>query len=698
MRSRSISLVWLAPLLLAACLKLPQIDEQPAQPRQTDDDAGTPSIDLDAGGPVDAAYELPPADPHALLGVDPPHGPFSGGQQRTVRGNGFTSHVRVWFGAAEVPADQVTPIDPHRAQVLVPPGAPGAADVTVQDADDTSTRRTLPGAYTYDAFYADPSSGPTSGGTIVHLVGQGTQWDASSVVTIGSAPCTAQNVSGPADITCTVPKATAGARSVTVTTGGVPVTVLDAFTYADSDNGFKGGLSGNALDTALKVLVYDNGTGDPIVGATVIAGDDLTTGVVTTADASGVALITGVLGPARTVTIAARCHQPTTFVGVTVDTVTAYLDPVMSPDCQSGGDPSSVGGSGGEQATVTGQLVWTGSVELKRAPWTNVPAPASPDEQQAAYVLTTSADPTQPFRLPDPAFAVHPDSAGDVGYAFSLQQWGGNLALYALAGIENRAVTPPTFVAYALGVVQGVAASAGQTTSDVMIPMDVTLDQAVTFELAAPTPGPRGPDRVTTSLAVGVGNDGWILLPNMQRTTLAPATQPILLGGAPALGGPLASATYVATAKAGSGPTLDAPLSVLGRRNFTDASQPVALDAFVPVPVTTTPAASGAWSGTAVQLTLDAAGSPPDLLVLDVKSAGGLVTWTIAAPATTRTFALPDLAAAGSGLSLVPGPISVEVHAARIPSFDWGNLRYRQLQARGWTDWSMDVVAATYAP
>ena len=43
--------------------------------------------------------------------------------------------------------------------------------------------------------------------------------------------------------------------------GQAPVVVYDAFTYADSDNGFKGGLSGPPLDGSLKVAAYNAYTG-----------------------------------------------------------------------------------------------------------------------------------------------------------------------------------------------------------------------------------------------------------------------------------------------------------------------------------------------------------------------------------------------------------------------------------------------------
>jgi hypothetical protein len=198
--------------------------------RQTDDDAGgQPPITIGPGS-ADAAVELGTIDPHAVIGVDPSHGPFNGGQARIVRGNGFAKGLRVWFGSSEVPKSDVIPIDPARAQVIVPPGAPGPVDVKAQIGTDASTARILQGAYTYEDFYADPSNGPTSGGTILHLYGQGTSWALGTTVTVDNAPCDAVDVISSTELSCATPRGTAGAKTITVTAPDKVSIVRDGFT------------------------------------------------------------------------------------------------------------------------------------------------------------------------------------------------------------------------------------------------------------------------------------------------------------------------------------------------------------------------------------------------------------------------------------------------------------------------------------
>src|SRR5690242_16571601 len=84
------------PFVLYACLP----SRSGPLSRETDDDAGgPPPIPADAS---DAVGDAPVAKPHALIGVDPPHGPFTGGTLVSLRGNGFASNARVWFGDTEV--------------------------------------------------------------------------------------------------------------------------------------------------------------------------------------------------------------------------------------------------------------------------------------------------------------------------------------------------------------------------------------------------------------------------------------------------------------------------------------------------------------------------------------------------------------------------------------------------------------------
>ncbi len=662
--------------------------------RMSDDDAGTtPRISAMPSG--DAGVDLGTADPHGLVGVDPSHGPFNGGQVRIVRGNGFTSQLRVWFGSSEVPKQDIVPIDPARAQVVVPPGPAGPVDVKVQIGTDSSTARVLGGGYLYEDFYADPNNGPTSGGTIIHLFGSGTAWMPGTTVTVDDKACDNVRVLSGTELECTTPQSAAGAKTVKVTAIDKVSVVRDAFTYADSTNGFRGGLSGDKLSSRLKVLVYDDFTGDPIRGAFVLAGDDVATGLAKNTDAAGIAVFDDPsLGPKRSVTAAAECHEPTTFVDVPVDTVTVYLTPVLSPACASGGDPPSVGGRGILLSTIFGELVWPKDGEFRGSSWLNIPPPVLPSEKLVAYVFTLSYDPTERFTLPSPLLAVTPDSKGVAGFPFHVDTVLGNLTLYALAGIEDREAVPPKFTAYAMGVVRGVSATPGMSTWDVFIPMDIRLDHAVSVTAKTPAPGPRDPDRASFSLAVELEKGGYAIFPAGAQGSVLPVDRSLSFVGMPPLSAGLSGARYIASGIAATGPLLAAPLSQVGQ--FASTSESILLDAFVSVPVLDYPAFGGAWDGKRLSYSFAPSASPIDLTVLQIQSGGGLVTWLVAAPGGTRAITLPDLRTVFSKGSLVPGNVSINVTGGHIVGFDYGQLRYRQLNASGFDAYSADAFPARF--
>ncbi|HTJ84426.1 MAG TPA: IPT/TIG domain-containing protein, partial [Polyangiaceae bacterium] len=534
------------------------------------DDGGGSSAGI--GGSTGTFIDAPETPPHAVVGCTPSHGPFSGGQRVIVRGNGFTSGVRVWFGATE--ATDVVPIDATRVQVTAPAGPAGPVDVSAQNADDASTRRTLPGGYAYDALYAAPSTGPVAGGTEVSIFGQGTSWNASTKAFIDGKECPTLGVVAPTELTCIAPKGTPGSKTVRVDGGGDSLNVLDAYTYEDSSDGFKGGLSGSPLAGKLRVLVYDNFTGEAVPGASVVVGSNLATAIVEAVDDTGVVEITDPsLTAPVTVTVGGLCHSAITFVDEPVDTVTAYLDPIITPSCGVGGDPPGVGNKTGAVGVVRGELVFPSGVEFKRGPWT-VPAPLNANEQRTAYIFPAAASAQQSFALPAITAAVTPESPGSIGYEFGFSSSPGNRTYYALAGIEDRTKSPPKFTAYAGGVVKGVPVLPNETVDEVYIQM-VPFDLALTIDPSPPPPGSNGPDRLLTQLAIRLGNDGFALLPSGSKAPLLPLSGDVSFVGLPELGGAFLGSTYYVSSRAVTGESFLAPMSVVGSVQTTTTAFPV---------------------------------------------------------------------------------------------------------------------------
>ncbi len=662
--------------------------------RPTYEDAG-PDLVIDAGVPSPDA-DAPPTLPHVVLAATPTHGPFSGGTLVSLRGNGFAGDVRVWFGENQVPPGDVVAIDPHRLQVTSPPGPAGLSDIRVQNGDDESTRAVLRGGFGYDAFYADPASGPTSGGTLVTLHGQGTSWSAETTVSIDRNPCEVVELISEAELVCRAPAGTQGAKTVRVTTPGqAPFELFDGYAYGDTDNGFRGGLSGAPLSRELKVLVYDSVFGDAIPNAHVIVGAD--DPLVARTDPNGVALVDVASAVRPTVTIARKCFQPITFAAVPVSTVTVYLDPVLSVSCFSPeGDLENAGGTPGRRASIDGELVWPETQEFRRDNWSSVPEPKSPNESKAAYVFALASRAEQAFSLPSALLAVTPESAGTTGYSFSLSTNPGTQTLYALAGIENRGKNPPQFTAYAMGLVRGVAAPASTTVSDVFIRVDALLDHSFTIELTPPKRTRRGPDRVQAQLAVRVGAEGYALLPQGRREALlGEGTQSLSFVGVAALTGSLTGTSYVASMQAVSGAG-GLPRSVLALQRVSASVDQLLAGPFLQVPVLSAPAPNGLWNGRDLSWDYAAGGLVPSLAILEVASASGLYNWRVVAPGDVSALRMPDLGEIDADLGWPRGEQVVQVTLASLPNFQYGALRYRDLTTRNWVAHASDSASASY--
>ena len=676
--------------ILSSCIAR---SEEPFRPMALDD-AGGPQL-IDAGAsPDEPLTNLSPADPHAIISVDPPQGPFSGGRTVLVRGNGFASSVRIWFGDIEVATSDVTAIDANRVQVVTPPGPTGPVDVQAQNGDDESTRRTLVAGYVYDGFEVNPSSGPTSGGIVLTIRGQDTNWSAATEVLIDTEPCENVQVLDDDELTCTAPPGAPGARPIRIVTGDETLTVLDAFIYGDTLDGFRGGLSGEPLADALDVIALDSYTGNVIRGAVVVLDDDIANAKQT--DASGVAHFVGAgLGPARTVTIAGNCLQPITLVDVRVDTLTAYLDPVLAPACGERGDLPAIGGSSGSNAArVSGELVWPATVEFKREGWTNVPPPSFEGDRRVAYLFRSTTSATAEFRLPDADEAITESASGVLGFAFDLDLAPGTYTLYALAGIENRDREPPTFTAYSLGVARGITARVGETSQEYYLKVDIPLDHAISLDVQGPTPTQRGPDRIVAGAVVRLADREHLVLPVGRRSVNLPATEPVRFVGLPPLVDALEGAAYVVSARAVTGQNGGDPSSTVGL--FASSTESLAIDGFVEVPRLVAPVSGAEWDGQNLAVTWPPGGPSVSLTVVEAQSGGGLVNWTVVLPEGVTEATLPDLSTLDEDLALIRGPVTFVVSAAHIADFDYGSLRYGQLGTSGWDAYARDTFHVRY--
>jgi hypothetical protein len=656
------------------------------------DDAGLPppsKLGDDGGSLMD--IDLGPS--FAVAGLQPSHGPWTGGTRVTISGRGFASSVQVTIGGSVLPASNVFASDPTSISAVTPGGAAGPVDVQVKNLS-TAQVATLPAGFTYDAFAVMPAQGATTGGTRIDLQGKSTKWTQGSVVGVAGKPCTSLTFKDATDLSCLTPPNDAGSVDVTVTNADGSVDrASDAFIYSDSPDGYRGGLYGGALSGTLTVLGFDAWTGLPLSGVA-IAGSTLATALTAPFDANGAAQLTGPsLNGKVTVTVAAHCHQPLTYVDVPVDTVTVYLPPTLSPACAQGEPPSTGNYFPGDDGEIDGELVWSGGLEFQRAAWGNIPTPANSSQHQVAYVFTPSGSPTDTFYTPSESTATTPQSDGQLGYQYTYGSVSpGNTTVYALAGIQDDGANPPTFEAFVMGMATGVPVLPGTRTTGVDIPMTTLLNRTLTTIPQPPTPGPQGPDRLVSSLAIALAPGGYALLPQGTQTRLLPTFGDLSFVGVPALDDSLAGSSYELSDSAVTGPNGDNPLSVVAAIETTDANDPVTVGGFFAIPTLVSPGAS-AWDGTHVQLQ---ASGPVDLAVFGVSSGGGLVQWEIIAPGSDLSFTVPDLSQVPNVDGLVRGPITTTFYIGRITGFQYGSLRTGQIQTSAWNAYAENVASGSY--
>jgi hypothetical protein len=298
--------------------------------------------------PVEAA----PAP--TITSISPALGPSVGGTAITIIGTGFVAGATVDIGGA--PATGVVVGGSTTIIATTPAGTPGAALVTVTNADTQAT--TLSGAFTYQypaPTFASmlPVTGSSAGGTLVTLTGTG--FRSGATVAFGATPSTGVAVVNSSTIVATSPAHQIGLTNVTVTnTDAQAATLTNGYTYT---------AAGAPAVTSIAPTSGSMGGGTvvTITGSNFIAGATVSFGGTT---AAGVSVIT-----ANWITATAPARNSTGLVNIVVtnpDTQAGALNsaftytPLAAPTVL-GVSPTSGGSLGGTPVTVTGTGFVTGA-------------------------------------------------------------------------------------------------------------------------------------------------------------------------------------------------------------------------------------------------------------------------------------------------------------------------------------------------
>jgi hypothetical protein len=139
-----------------------------------------------------------------ITGIAPTSGSDAGGTAVTITGTGFLAGATVKFGGTA--ATNVSVVSATSITATTPAHASGAVDVVVTNTDSKSA--TLPQAFTFDLpgpsiSGVSPSTGPTTGGTLVTI--SGANFQSGATVTFGALPATDVTVVSATSITAHTP-------------------------------------------------------------------------------------------------------------------------------------------------------------------------------------------------------------------------------------------------------------------------------------------------------------------------------------------------------------------------------------------------------------------------------------------------------------------------------------------------------------
>ncbi len=458
-----------------------------------------------------------------VTGVSPALGPSVGGTTITISGSGFASGASVTVGG--VAATSVTFQSTSSITAVTPAGTPGAALVTVTNADTQSA--TLSGGFTFQfppptASLVAPATGSSAGGTAVTITG--TQFRAGATVTFGTTAATNVVVVSATSITATAPARPIGATSVIVANSDAQsATLASAYTYTAAVAPTVTSVSPSSGTVAGGTSVTITGTGF-VSGATVTFGGTASSSVTVSSATSIVAT-----SPARGSTglVAIAVSNPDTQTGIianaytynplpapTVTTIAATNGPAaggtnvtISGTNFVAGASVTIGGAALSSATVVSSTTITGSTPAHAAGVGSVIV-SNPDGQSAslinAFTWAANAAPT--------ATGITPSSGGVAGGEF-LQIAGtgflpGATVMIGGAYAYNLNVPSSTSItayapAHAVGVATVLVMNPDGQTVSVSGDYTYKLDAPPTITSVSPNGGPINGGTVVTIMGTG---------------------------------------------------------------------------------------------------------------------------------------------------------------------------------------------------
>lgn len=639
---------------------------------------GSDADNASTDGGRDAVADTGPKSNLSIISCTPSHGRFTGGTQLTVQGTGFDKKSAVRVGGKGIQVGQTKYISPAKIVVVTPAGAVGPADVKVQSGNLSATHA---GCFSYDPIYTDPSSGPTTGGTLVEIYGSGTAFFTGMKLLLGGKSMTHVEVIGATKVRAKTPAGTSGfADLLAGQKGGKDLIVRSAFRYYVSTNPYSGGLGGGPIKGTLTVSVLNWMTRAPVDDALVIVEDAHSTLFNGKTDLTGMVVFSkkNFIGPVN-VTAGKTKFETTTVASFDARDVTIFLMPIIPPSPGTP-PPGPIGGK------VSGYVMFGGPTGVGEKEWKLVPEPKT-DEVKRAYLFRSL--PSIATKIQDPALGGTIDytpSTTTTAWSYNLTVAPGMMAIYAVAGIYNKTTTK--FTPYALGVTRGVVVGPGETKKNVNVLVHVPLKENIIINLKDV---PSSAVLYKVRLAIDLGADGYIVRSDNEKsgtgsyTTFGFDKMPTFTSAG------LVDASYTVDVALDGGGTVEKPYVPFVRgtmRSVQPVKGAITMDKFIGPATLDDPKQGAIIQNNTLTWTPTGAGKP-NLAITLVVLFDSTPVWRIICDGQSSSVKLPDPKAVG----LPEWPKDYMVWAqwlVHMPSYDYNKYNYNHLSYAYWDRWSQE--------
>jgi hypothetical protein len=670
---------------------------------------GGSNLERDDGGTDGASgdgFNLPDATPQPAFGlqfVDPDHGPFGGFTEVTVRGSGFDEGIEVLFGGRSVEPLDIEVIDERRLTVLTPPGNPGLADVEVRLDGESAI---LPGAFNYEAIKVDPDTGSVAGGSLVTIVGFGTEFEATTEVTFDGLPLTDITIINEQSLTGRTPPGIAGSADVRVITSTATHLADRAYTYITTADPFAGGMGGGPINGEVNVVVLDQLTDNGVDGAYVVIGDPATSPFQGFADDLGQITFSdpSLVGPITT-TAAAEGFETSSFVSYDARDITIFLSRPPVPNPGPFPPPRQNG-------RLVGNVLFGDATGLGSPHWNLVPEPRTPTERKRVYVTTSAPTIFSSAMAPTAPIDYQGFDPDKVSWQFEAYARPSALAVVAIAGLYDSANDPSGlgvsgFEPFAMGVARGILVGPGENVTGIDVVINIPLDTAVQVDLDKPpargTPGFPGPLYYTVRPFIDLGGEGVIALnkgflpfppPPEERPniyTVADDEESIVLSRMAPLTGGISDASYSFIVGAYSMNNSN-PFSIRVARGYNNVTAPVTVEDFLGVPRMVDPLPGGIATGRQHEFASEGPSDGKATFHAHIfRTSVGEPLMRVFTHGDVFQVPIPDISFGG----LTPFPanedVSWTIWSITVPGATFNDFNYRFLSSQTWNAYASDA-------